>query len=151
MKFFKPLLIVCLVLAAVAGMIYQGSFADRADAATTNPGPTLAGYQMIVIPISRITTTTTDIYKFKVPWPVQLLHVSHVTNTYTGTVTLDVKNASGTSLLTSAGTVSTVLQEAVLTATTSTLKIADESTISISTAGTGTANDVTVTLGIKRL
>lgn len=152
--FLKGILIVCLVLAALAGIIWQGSFADRADAATANPGPTLSGYQVIVIPISAVSTTTTAIAKFNVPWPVRVVSFSQVANSTTGVVTLDLVNASGTSLLSLASTVSTtanLVTDATLTTTSSTLNVTDETALQINTAGTGTAANATVTIGVKRL
>lgn len=144
-------LVAVLTTGLVGGMIYFGSFAAPADAETGNPGPTLTGYQTIVMPISSVTTTTTGILKFKVPWPVRVLHMSAVGNAITGTVTLDLANSAGTSLLSSAMTLSTTLGDATLTATTANLSVTDETTLQLNTANTGTANNVTVLLGIKRL
>lgn len=152
-KFTKTVLILALVIAALAGLIYQGSFAD-ADAATANPGPSLTGYQVVVLPISAITTTTAGIVKFKLPWPVKILHMSQSAAATTGVVTLDLVNSSGTSLLSVVSTVSTTANtttDATLTATTANLNVTDETALQINTANTGTANNVTVTLGVKRL
>jgi hypothetical protein len=150
-KISKLILTLVLIVAALAGLIYQGSFADRAEAATSNPSTGSSGYQVIALPISAITTTTSGIVKFKAPWPMRIVHMSAVGNAVTGTCTLDLVNSVGTSLLSSAMTLSTSVGDATLTATTANLNITDETNISLNTANTGTANNVTVLLGIKRL
>ncbi len=123
----------------------------NAWATTGNPGPTLTGYQMITIPISAITTTTSGIWKMKAPWPFKILHMSTVAQAVTGTCTVNLVNSAGTGLLTSAATLSTSVVDATLTATTANLSITDETNISLNTAGTGTADNVTVLMAIKRL
>lgn len=150
MKIFKPIFITLLIIAAVGGLIWRNSFSD---AATGNPGPTLTGYQQIVVPISAITTTRAAIVSFKAPWPFRVLGFSAVqpVNFSANPVTLDLTNSAGTSLLSSAMTLSTVVTEATLTTTSATLNITDETAVSINTAGTGTAGNVTVQMVIKRL
>jgi hypothetical protein len=146
--FSKILLTVILVLGIAAGITFVAG--GPATAATSNPTTGSPGYQILVAPVSRITTTTSGIVKLKAPWPFRIVMVSAVSNTYTGVVTVDVVNAAGTSVLTSAVTLSTVVSEGTLT-TASTLNITDETNLSINTAGTGTANDTTVQIDIKRL
>ena len=149
----KTTLIIALVIAAIGGMIWSGSFAPGDVGATTsNPSSASTGYQLLVMPISAVSATTNNIISFKVPWSLRVLTFSVVqpTNFSANPVNFDLKNAAGTSLLSSAVTVSTVATEATLTTNSSTLTISDESTLSISTSGTGTAGNVTVLLGIKR-
>ena len=83
---------------------------------------------MNVVPISAITTTTSAISKITMPWPQRVTCMYAVANAVTGAVTLDLVNASGTSLLASAVTLSTVVSEATLT-TASTVSVTDESWI----------------------
>ena len=153
-RLFKSTLIIALVIAAAFGVM---QVIKPADAATGNPGPTLPGYQIIAIgPISATTTTTTGIWEIKAPWPFKVLGFQGHSNAMSNTVTFNLLNSAGTSLLSSALTPTTtagVVTEATLTTSSSTLNIADESVLRIdtSTLSNGTTTNTTLQLMIKRL
>jgi hypothetical protein len=158
--FFKTgltLLMIALVIACVGGMIYQGNFPNTAQAATANPSPASSGYQIITIgPISATTTSVTGIWEIKAPWPFRVIGFAGHSGAMSNTVTFDLVNSSGVSLLSSALTPSTtagIVTEATLTTSSSTLNITDETFLRIDTAtgGTGTTTNTTLQLEIKRL
>ena len=108
------------------------------------------GYQILTIPISSVTGTTTAIWKIKAPWNLRVLGFHAVNQAQSGTVTYDLQNSSGVSLLSSAITGSTVVTDATLTTSSSTLNIAQGSTLQINTAGTGSSTNVSINIETVR-
>jgi hypothetical protein len=150
MKFLKYILIVMLIIAAVFGTALMLQ-PRAASAGPSNPATGASGYQVLILPISAITATTTGIVKFNAPWNFRVNRISSYANSVTGTVTVDVKNSAGTSLLSSAMTLSTVYTEGTVTTDSGTRNITDETAVSVNTANTGSATNVTLLLEIKRL
>ncbi len=161
--FFKISLIAVLAIVLLLGAMWlPGKLmpqynASKAWAATANPASGSAGYEMIVIgPFSATTTTTTGLWEIKAPWPFRVIGFAGHSGAMSNTVTFDLKNSSGVSLLSSALTPTTtagVISEATLTTGSSTLNITDETMLQINTAtnGTGTTTNTTLQLEIKRL
>lgn len=161
--FFKIGLIALLAIILLLGAMWLPSKlmpqynAPNAWAAVGNPGPTLSGYQIIAIgPLSAASSSTTGIWEIKAPWPFKVIGFAGHSGAMTNTVTFDLKNSSGVSLLSSAITPTTtagVVTEATLTTGTATLSITDETVLRIdtATAGTGTTTNTTLQLEIKRL
>ena len=154
MKNMKWIFVVAAVIALIAFAFLGTGPAPvspvPAEAATTNPGPTLGNYQIVVLPISSISATVTSVVKFKAPWPVKLGCAYAMARTVSGTVNFNLVNGAGTSLLASTITASTGNVQGTLTTTTANLNIADEDTIGLNTTGTGSVADATLTLCIIR-
>lgn len=154
--FFKASLIGAVMIAllvaaiALAPVLFPQYNGRDAWAATDNPSSASSGYQVIILTPPAITAATTGYVKFKAPWPFRVLNFSAVAGAIGGTSTLDLKNSAGTSLLSSAMTLSTVVTEATFS-TTDLRNITDETTLQIDTANTGTGGPVTLQLDIKRL
>ena len=140
--FSKVILIAMLVLAIALPFAFAGGLA-------TQPPSGAPGIEMESGVISTITTTTAGIYKITAPWPLRVLGFSVVANDITGAVTFDLTNGTS-SLLTSAATGSTVVSQATLTTLSTRVNIAAGGTLQINTAGTGTANNVTYQINLKR-
>ena len=151
---FKPFLIVCLVILALAGLIWQNSFVD---AATENPSTGSSGYQIINIgPFSSTSATTLGIWTMKAPWPFRVIGFTGYSTAVSNVTTFDLKNAAGVSLLSTAITPSTtagVVTAATLTTGSSTLNVTDETVLQVDTGtlGNGTTTHTTLQLIIKRL
>ncbi len=161
--FFKTGLIALLAIVILIGAMWLPSkllpkYNDpMAWAATSNPASGSAGYQILTVgPLSATTTSITGIWEVKAPWPFKVVGFAGHSGAMTNTVTFNLLNSSGVSLLSSALTPSTtagVVTEATLTTSSSTLNITDETVLRIdtATAGTGTTTNTTLQLEIKRL
>ncbi len=130
---------------------WQPTRNNKAMAAVSNPSPASPGYSMVVLSVvSDITTTVTNLIRFKMPWPATLVGVSAIVRDQTagGVATLDVTEG-GVSVLSSPISLSS---SAVTEGTISDSAIADEATIGITlTVSSGTWTDPTVQLNFKRL
>jgi hypothetical protein len=152
--FSKILLTVILVLGIAMGITFMVGL--PADAAQPNPSTGSAGYQILTAgPFSATTTSVTSLWTIKAPWPFRVLGFAGHSAAMTGTVTFDLKNSAGTSLLTSVLTPTTtayVVTEASFTTNVS-QNITDETTLQVdlSTNNTGTTYGTTLQLEIKRL
>ncbi len=120
-----------------------------AGAATPNPSPASPGYMVLPFHLSgSYAATSTGAIKFNMPFPATLIAVQCSCKSSTGTApTIDVK-LGGTSVLSSAITMTT--GGTVYEGTISTSAIPDEGVITVDlTVGT-TAVDTTVILVMKR-
>ncbi len=153
------LLMIALVIIGAGSMIYYGSFSDQGNAfaATDNPSPASPGYQIITIgPFSQTSTAVAGLWTIKAPWPFRVVGFAGRSGAMSNTVSFDLKNASGVSLLSSQLTPTTtaaVATDATLTTNSAVLNITDETTLQIDsvTGGTGTTTNTTLQLEIKRL
>lgn len=150
MKPFKKLTSLFAALALVASTLFAPL---PALAATTNYPPSAA---VLVVPFhlsGQYTATATGVVKFKLPFKAKVLSVqanARASGGTTPTLTVDVLNGS-TSMLSApiSITAGTVAEGTITTAT-----HADESTINVNLAITGTSptwNDITVVLTVLRL
>jgi hypothetical protein len=152
--FSKILLTIILVLGIAAGITFMAG--EPATAATSNPTTGSAGYQILTAgPFSATTTSTVGLWTIKAPWPFRVINFTGRSTAMSNTVTFDLKNSAGVSLLSSQLTPTTtagVVTEATFTTGVSP-NITDETTLQIdsNTLGTGTTTNTTLQLEIKRL
>lgn len=147
---FKRILTLAVALAMVLTLALPGITL----AATANPSPASAGY--IVFPVSmnrQYTTTTTGVFRTKIPFPVAVVNVyatARASGGTTPTLTVDVKEA-GVSILSSA---ISITAGTVSEGTISDSLIADEAVVTIDLTIGGTTptwDDIDVVLVLKRL
>jgi hypothetical protein len=127
-------------------------FAFPAAAATSNP---TLGADAMLVPLhisGQYTTSTTSVAKFALPFPAKLLSVTATARASGGTsptLTVDVKEG-GTSVLSAPVSITA---GTVATATVSDSALADEASMTVDLAITGTNptwNDITVLLALAR-
>jgi hypothetical protein len=126
-------------------------------AATSNPSSGSTGYEMVVLHMPGVYTSTITPIKFKVPWPYRVVSISayaRALNTVgTGTYTVDVKQGS-TSLLSTAIPIPSPEYDTIIDGTLATTPtITDEATVSVLLTLGGTSpeiTDVTVLMAVKR-
>jgi len=129
--------------------------ASPGSAATKNPSPASVGYQVVVVPIMGVySSTSITPVTFKAPWPFQVVSASATARASTGTnptLTLDVKTGATSVFSAPVAVTAGAIADAVLTAAP---KLADESTVSVILAAGGTTpkwRDITLSLVLKRL
>ncbi len=132
------------------------TFTVNAFAATANPGPSLPGYQAIIVPINNIAAagTLTAQASFKMPYPAKIVYATTYARASSGTtptLTLQIKSGA-TSLFSSAcSVVAATVTECSLSATS--VLLADEATITVDSIAGGTTptfTDISFVVWVKR-
>lgn len=148
MKGLKKIwLLIGLIAALLLPVTYLGY------SATSNPSPGSSGYFTMTLHFdSQLTATVADKAQFKMPWPAELVGIQCVARALGGTgsptYTFTLQEGAGTLATCAMVTAVTVIEGAI-----SDSSIADEASITLDYAATGTsptADDVTVLLLFKR-
>jgi len=151
-RFIEALIFMLLILAGAWGILQleQGRITAKLDpvamASTANPSPASPGYwtNVIYIPASFTTGTSyTNYIKFKAPWPATLIGFQAIARTSgAGALTANLKEGATTVLSTPVSMNTTTVTEATI----SDAAIADEATMTIDLAATGTGTWTNPTL-----
>ena len=134
----------------LGGLQHRAGLDREVMAAVSNPSPASPGYMMVVVTYpSSLTTDTSNLVRFKMPWPATLVGVSAIVrhNTSGGVAAIEVREGT-TSVLSSTISLSS---GSATEGTISDSAIADEATIAIDFDVTsGIWTDPTVQLNFKR-